>query len=80
MITHDKYLVNVEEEVELFQDIIEPLLNKTFALLVQSPPSMEIMSGQEGLEISYLWITGLVLQSGIIGGFRITYNFCGRFR
>ena len=43
MITHDKYLVNVEEEVELFLDIIEPLLNKTLALLIQLPPSMEIM-------------------------------------
>jgi uncharacterized protein YecE (DUF72 family) len=38
MITHDKYLVNVEEEVELFLDIIEPLLNKTLALLIQLPP------------------------------------------
>lgn len=49
MITHDKYLVNVEEEVELFLDIIEPLLNKTLVLLIQLPPSMEIMSGREGL-------------------------------
>jgi uncharacterized protein YecE (DUF72 family) len=57
MITHDKYLVNVEE-VELFLDIIEPLQNKTLALLVQLPPSMKIMSGREGLEITYLWITG----------------------
>ncbi|MFY9565896.1 MAG: hypothetical protein WAM27_08510 [Nitrososphaeraceae archaeon] len=64
MITHDKYLVNVEEEVELFLDIIEPLLNKMLALLIQLPPSMEIMSGREGLEISYLWITGSDLQSG----------------
>ena len=63
MITHDKYLVNVEE-VELFLDIIEPLLNKTLALLIQLPPSMEIMSGREGLEISYLWTTGSDLQSG----------------
>jgi uncharacterized protein YecE (DUF72 family) len=64
MITHDKYLVNVEEEVELFLDIIEPLLNMTLALLIQLPPSMEIMSRSEGLEISYLWITGSDLQSG----------------
>ena len=49
MITHDKYLVNVEEEVELFLDIIEPLLNKTLVLLIQLPPSKEIMSGREGL-------------------------------
>jgi uncharacterized protein YecE (DUF72 family) len=58
MITHDKYLVNVEEEVEFSLDIIEPLLNKMLALLIQLPPSMEIMSGREDLEISYLWITG----------------------
>ena len=64
MITHDKYLVNVEEEVELFLDIIEPLMNMTLALLIQLPPSMEIMSRSEGLEISYLWITGSDLQSG----------------
>lgn len=64
MITHDKYLVNVEEEVELFLDIIEPLLDKTLALLIQLPPSREIMSGREVLEISYLWITGSDMQSG----------------
>jgi uncharacterized protein YecE (DUF72 family) len=64
MITHDKYLVNVEEGVELFLDIIEPLLNLTLALLIQLPPSMEIMSRSEDLEISYLWITGSDLQSG----------------
>ena len=63
MIIHDKYLVNVEE-VELFLDIIEPSLNKTLALLIQLPPSMEIMSGREGLEISYLWTTGSDSQSG----------------
>jgi uncharacterized protein YecE (DUF72 family) len=49
MITPDKYLVNVEEEVEPFLDIIEPLLDKTLALLIQLPPSMEIISGLEGL-------------------------------
>lgn len=64
MITHNKFLVNVEEEVELFLDIIEPLLDKTLALLIQLPPSMEIMSGREVLEISYLWITGSDMQSG----------------
>jgi hypothetical protein len=64
MITLDKYLVNVEEKVEPFLDIIEPLLNKTLVLLIQLPPSMEIMSGRGGLEISYLWITGSDLQSG----------------
>jgi uncharacterized protein YecE (DUF72 family) len=64
MITHDKYLVDVEEEVELFLDNMGPLRDKTLALLIQLPLSMEIMSGQEGLEISYLWITGSDMQSG----------------
>jgi uncharacterized protein YecE (DUF72 family) len=49
MITHDKYLVDVEEDVELFLDNIGPLRDKTLALLIQLPPSMEIMPGLEGL-------------------------------
>jgi uncharacterized protein YecE (DUF72 family) len=49
MITHDKYLVDVEEEVELFLDNMGPLRDKTLALLIQLPPSMEIMPGLEGL-------------------------------
>jgi uncharacterized protein YecE (DUF72 family) len=48
-ITHDKYLVDVEEEVELFLDNMGPLRDKTLALLIQLPPSMEIMPGLEGL-------------------------------
>jgi uncharacterized protein YecE (DUF72 family) len=49
IVTHDKYLVEVEEEVELFLENIQPLLDKTLALLIQLPPSMEIMPGLEGL-------------------------------
>jgi uncharacterized protein YecE (DUF72 family) len=49
VITHDKHLVDVEEEVELFLENIEPLEKKTLALLIQLPPSMEIMPGLESL-------------------------------
>jgi uncharacterized protein YecE (DUF72 family) len=49
VITHDKHLVDVYEEVDLFLRNIEPLQEKTLALLIQLPPSMEIMPGLEGL-------------------------------
>ena len=49
MITHDKLLVDVEEDVERFLENIEPLEKKTLALLIQLPPSLEIMQGLEGL-------------------------------
>jgi uncharacterized protein YecE (DUF72 family) len=49
VITHDKRLVDVEEEVELFLKNIKPLEEKTLALLIQLPPSMEIMPGLESL-------------------------------
>jgi uncharacterized protein YecE (DUF72 family) len=49
VITHDKHLVDVEEEAELFLENIEPLEKKTLALLIQLPPSMEIMPGLESL-------------------------------
>jgi uncharacterized protein YecE (DUF72 family) len=49
IVTHDKYLVEVEEEVELFLENMQPLRDKTLALLIQLPPSMEIMPGLEGL-------------------------------
>ena len=49
VITHDKLLVDVEEDVERFLENIEPLEKKTLALLIQLPPSMEIMPGLEGL-------------------------------
>jgi uncharacterized protein YecE (DUF72 family) len=49
VITHDKHLVDIEKEVEVFLKNIEPLHSKTLALLIQLPPSMEIMLGLEGL-------------------------------
>jgi uncharacterized protein YecE (DUF72 family) len=49
IITHDKHLLDVEEDVELFLRIMEPLHEKTLALLIQLPPSMEIMPRLEGL-------------------------------
>jgi uncharacterized protein YecE (DUF72 family) len=49
IITHDKHLVDVKEEVELFLKVMEPLGEKTLALLIQLPPSMEIIPGLEGL-------------------------------
>ena len=49
VITHDKFLVDVEEDVERFLENIEPLEKKTLALLIQLPPSLEIMPGLESL-------------------------------
>lgn len=40
--------MDVEEDVELFLRNMEPLHEKTLALLIQLPPSMEIMIGLEG--------------------------------
>ena len=48
IITHDKHLVDVERGSELFLENMEPLREKTLALLIQLPPSMEIMPGLEG--------------------------------
>jgi uncharacterized protein YecE (DUF72 family) len=50
IITHDKHLVDVNEEVCTFLNNMEPLQQKTLALLIQLPPSMEIMPGLEGLK------------------------------
>ena len=49
VITHDKQLVEVEDEVGLFLNNMEPLQEKTLALLIQLPHSMEIIHGLEGL-------------------------------
>jgi uncharacterized protein YecE (DUF72 family) len=49
VITHDKHLVDVDKEVQVFLSNIKPLHKKTLALLIQLPPSMEIMPGLEGL-------------------------------
>jgi uncharacterized protein YecE (DUF72 family) len=50
VITHDKHLVDVNEEVYTFLENMEPLQEKTLALLIQLPPSMEIMQGLVGLK------------------------------
>jgi uncharacterized protein YecE (DUF72 family) len=49
IITHDKHIVDINKEVQVFLKNIEPLHKKTLALLIQLPPSMEIMPGLEGL-------------------------------
>ncbi len=50
IITHDKHLVDVDKEVYTFLNNMEPLQEKTLALLIQLPPSMQIMPGLEGLK------------------------------
>jgi uncharacterized protein YecE (DUF72 family) len=48
-ITHDKKLGNVDEELEHFFDVMAPLENKTLALLIQLPPSIQIHKGLDHL-------------------------------
>jgi uncharacterized protein YecE (DUF72 family) len=50
LITHDKHLVDVNEEVYTFLNNMEPLEEKTLALLIQLPPSMQIMPGLQNLK------------------------------
>jgi uncharacterized protein YecE (DUF72 family) len=50
VITHDKRLVDVNEEVYTFLENMEPLQEKTLALLIQLPPSMQIMPGLQSLK------------------------------
>jgi uncharacterized protein YecE (DUF72 family) len=50
VITHDKHLVDVDEEVYTYLNNMEPLQEKTLALLIQLPPSMQIMPGLLGLK------------------------------
>jgi uncharacterized protein YecE (DUF72 family) len=50
IITHDKHLLDVDEEVYTFLNNMEPLQGKTLALLIQLPPSMRIMPGLVGLK------------------------------
>ncbi len=49
VITHDKRLKNVENELEMFFSQIDPLQEKTSALLIQLPPSLGIVEGLEAL-------------------------------
>jgi uncharacterized protein YecE (DUF72 family) len=50
VITHDKHLVDVNEEVYTYLSNMEPLQEKTIALLIQLPPSMQIVPGLQGLK------------------------------
>jgi uncharacterized protein YecE (DUF72 family) len=49
VITHDKRLKEVDDELERFFDAMGPLENKTLALLIQLPPSIQIHKGLEHL-------------------------------
>ena len=49
IITHDKNLFDVEDEVEQFLENIKPLEEKTLALPIKLNPSMQIMPGLESL-------------------------------
>jgi uncharacterized protein YecE (DUF72 family) len=50
VITHDKHLVDVNEEVYMFLNNMEPLQEKTLALLIQLPPSLQIVPGLQVLK------------------------------
>jgi uncharacterized protein YecE (DUF72 family) len=50
VITHDKHLTDVDEEVYTYLNNMEPLQEKTLALLIQLPPSTQIMPGLLGLK------------------------------
>ena len=50
VITHDKRLINFDEDqLEYFFDSISELKEKRLALLIQLPPSMEIVEGLDAL-------------------------------
>jgi DNA polymerase IV (archaeal DinB-like DNA polymerase) len=45
VITHDKRLKDVQKEIEIFYDAIEPLYDKILVFLMQLPPSLQIAEG-----------------------------------
>jgi len=47
VITHDKRFKNVEKELELFYERMEPLKDKVLALLIQLPPTYQLKEGLE---------------------------------
>ncbi len=49
VITHDKRLKDVDEELGRFFDVMGPLKNKILTLLIQLPPSIQIHEGLEHL-------------------------------
>jgi uncharacterized protein YecE (DUF72 family) len=50
VITHEKRLKNVDNELRLFFKAMEPLHSKLLALLIQLPPSLDITEGLQGLK------------------------------
>ncbi|HET6800483.1 MAG TPA: DUF72 domain-containing protein [Nitrososphaeraceae archaeon] len=49
VITHEKRLKNVYNELRIFFKAMEPLHDKILALLIQLPPSLDITEGLQGL-------------------------------
>jgi uncharacterized protein YecE (DUF72 family) len=49
IITHDKRLKDIDKELDRFVEAIRPLSDKTFALLIQLPPSLHIFEGLQRL-------------------------------
>ena len=49
IITHDKRLKDVDKELVRFLEAMRPLADKTLALLIQLPPSLQILEGLERL-------------------------------
>ena len=49
VITHQKRLKDVDNELEQFFKAMHPLSDKTLALLIQLPPSLQIYEGLQGL-------------------------------
>ena len=47
VITHDRRFKNVEKELELFYETMEPLKDKMLALLIQLPPTYQLKEGLE---------------------------------
>jgi uncharacterized protein YecE (DUF72 family) len=47
IIAHDKRFKNVEKDLELFYERMEPLKDKILALLIQLPPSFQLKEGLE---------------------------------
>ncbi len=47
IITHDKRFKNVQKDLELFYQRMEPLKDKMLALLIQLPPSYQLKEGLE---------------------------------
>ena len=49
VITHEKRLKDIDQELDQFFEAIGPLSDKTLALLIQLPPSLQIFEGLEAL-------------------------------